>query len=25
MEFLGDVGHIESHFDPIRDSVSFDG
>jgi hypothetical protein len=22
MELLGDVGHVESHFDPIGDSVS---
>jgi hypothetical protein len=24
MELLGDVGHVESRFDPFRDSVSFD-
>jgi hypothetical protein len=23
MELLGDVGHVESHFDPFGDSVSF--
>ena len=22
MELLGDVGHVEPHFDPFRDSVS---
>jgi hypothetical protein len=22
MELLGDVGHVESHFGPLRDSVS---
>jgi hypothetical protein len=22
IEHLGDVGHVESHFDPFRDSVS---
>ena len=22
MEFLGDVGHVEAHFDPFGDSVS---
>jgi hypothetical protein len=22
MELLGDVGHVESHFGPFRDSVS---
>jgi hypothetical protein len=22
MELLGDVGHVESHFDPFGDSVS---
>ena len=22
MELLGDVGHVESYFDPFRDSVS---
>jgi hypothetical protein len=22
MELLGDVGHVESHFSPFRDSVS---
>ena len=24
IELLGDVGHVKSHFDPFRDSVSFD-
>ena len=24
MVLLGDVGHVQSHFDPFRDSVSFD-
>jgi hypothetical protein len=23
MELLGDVGHVESRFDPFRDGVSF--
>jgi hypothetical protein len=23
MELQGDVGHVESHFDPFGDSVSF--
>jgi hypothetical protein len=25
MELLGDMGHVESCFDPFEDSVSFDG
>jgi hypothetical protein len=24
IEHLGDVGHVESHFDPFRDNVSID-
>jgi hypothetical protein len=24
IEHLGDVGHVESHFNPFRDSVSID-